>query len=335
MNESLGVAFLLLIIAIINMFYSIKILLSSYTLTDEGLVCKSFLKKTLTYIELEEILRKHPPYIMKNQHNNEVTLFISDSRKISLLHFCGSYDFVHQLEKKVDIVFERKSAAYKEKPNAMPLITLLILGIALFFLKNNPVRQSEYTEETNPAQQAGEVRALLDDILNSDKNYTDLDENPSVSSTNSNQLENEVHSNIPSEIETEAAYYHVDEHHHKILNARFKFSITMPKTWRAFDHSTNGDGYFIECDNPNVDIRVYGQNDLGDTLTAEEYSEEFPFSSGIVGWITIESSNSITISYRSDGRIIEMYVGYEGEEDWLIDNLETILLAAGSMCDTY
>lgn len=307
-KDSLNTAILLLVIGISNLFYSLKILLSRYSLTDKGLVCRSFLRKTIKYSKLEEIWKVKPPYMVCAQSGNYYELFVDSNIKvkISLLYFYGSYDFISQLERKTGIGAEQKNAEYKRRIDIIPFISLVFLGAALFMMKSSSSVQSESVQE----------------------------ETSSAPFVDFSHIEENTFQNENRDAEKEVAYFKEDENSHTILNTRFHYFVTIPKSWRAFDRSVNGDGYFIECDNPNVDIRVYGQYDLGEDFVYEgAHSMEYIFESGIVGWITTESERSITAAYRSEGRVIEMYIGFEGEEDWLTENLETVLRTAGSLWD--
>jgi len=60
----------------------------------------------------------------------------------------------------------------------------------------------------------------------------------------------------------------------------------------------------------------------------------FSFDSGLDGWVKEEPGKSIIFAYCSNDRTVEMYVGYEGENDWFADNYDTILTAATSLHDT-
>lgn len=132
----------------------------------------------------------------------------------------------------------------------------------------------------------------------------------------------------------EADYYTVDKDHHKIINERFQFSIIIPKSWRAFE-SANNDGFFIKCDNPNVNIGVYGAYDFDGFSESEKEdisSDDFSFRSGIVGWRKLEP-DSISFAYSTNDRIITMHVEYKGEENWYKKNLDKVLSSAGSLRD--
>jgi len=48
-----------------------------------------------------------------------------------------------------------------------------------------------------------------------------------------------------------------------VSNPRFGFLISIPATWNENDESANGDGYFINCLNNKIDMRVFGSNDIG------------------------------------------------------------------------
>lgn len=130
----------------------------------------------------------------------------------------------------------------------------------------------------------------------------------------------------------EAEYFAVDGQRHIVINARFGFSITLPNTWRAFSRSVNGDGYFITCENPNIDMRVYGINEAI-PIEENDKMKPFVFDSGITGWYEEVHGESLMFSYRSDEKIICLYVKYAGEETWFNEHKETVMTAAKSLRD--
>lgn len=132
-QESPETAVVLFVIAVIDLCASLRILMTRYTLTGKGIVCKAFTERLLTYDGIIEAAGDDPPYI-NNQYN---AVFYAGNRrkvKIALEFFYGSASLIRQLEKETGLKFEEKEAA--EKPNPIPLLLLLALGIVLFYLKN-------------------------------------------------------------------------------------------------------------------------------------------------------------------------------------------------------
>lgn len=145
-------------------------------------------------------------------------------------------------------------------------------------------------------------------------------------------------STVP-EHETEAQYFPITDTATKAIgNARFDFWITIPSDWKAFARSENGDGYFIECGNKNIDIRVYGQNDV---LPEEFYINsddggivsEFKFDSGISGWSISKENSSIKFLYNTNERYVVFYINYEDDLEWFEENKEEIFLTAKTLQD--
>ena len=106
-----------------------------------------------------------------------------------------------------------------------------------------------------------------------------------------------------------------------IENGRYRFEFQIPVTWSAIDSSTNGDGFFIQTDNPETDIRVYAQYFLQQRMDAScEWSKAFIFNDGHVGSICSMNENELMF-YRNDSHIqLTMYV--KATKDW-IENHKT------------
>lgn len=134
-------------------------------------------------------------------------------------------------------------------------------------------------------------------------------------------------------IEIEAEYFPTGEQQHIIMNPRFRFALTMPDTWKAFDRSANGDGYFIDCGNPAVDIRVYGRYNVV-PKEEDESGETFALANGQTGWIEQIPGESIHYSYLADERIITFYVNYQQDAQWYAEQSENLAAIATTLRDT-
>jgi len=115
-----------------------------------------------------------------------------------------------------------------------------------------------------------------------------------------------------------------------IENERYNFGFQLPTEWTAIDSSTNGDGYFIETGEKDVDIRIYGQPNIIDLFTDHCTStEEFVFNDEIQGVICNIDKSEFYI-YRNDTSIqIVLYV--KTSEDWMNKNKAKIQFMAKSM----
>lgn len=142
-----------------------------------------------------------------------------------------------------------------------------------------------------------------------------------------------------SEGETEVLCFPIDGTETKIIgNARFNFWMTIPSDWKVFNRSENDDGYFIECENKGIDMRVYGENDvLPDDfyITSDDDSlvSEFVFDSGISGWQITKVNYYTKFLYKDNGRYITFYLDYENDFEWFEENQEKILLVAKTLRD--
>lgn len=142
---------------------------------------------------------------------------------------------------------------------------------------------------------------------------------PNKSASNSNEEDEDTIAADevpPSQKRTddEAIYKAVDsaEDFHKIVNARYQFSFHIPKTWRAFDKSGNGDGFFVEIPNSDsVDVRVFGEqiNPALEDFYWEscEKLEEYTFTESLKGKRCIDK-NEMTYSLKKNEERIIIYV---------------------------
>lgn len=121
-------------------------------------------------------------------------------------------------------------------------------------------------------------------------------------------------------------------------NARFDFWMTIPSDWKVYDHSANGDGYSIECENKSIDIGVYGGNDVLPedyyiTFDEDSIVSEFIFDSGISGWQITKANHYTKFLYKNGGRYITFYLNYEKDFKWFEENQEKILSIARTLRD--
>jgi len=126
----------------------------------------------------------------------------------------------------------------------------------------------------------------------------------------------------------------------EVHNARFNFWLTIPSEWKASDRSVNGDGYFIECGNENIDMRVYGSYAV---LPQDYYLNtddgsvvaDFLFDGGIVGWQKQKADTYIQFFYYSNARYITFHLNYQNDPVWFNENEEKINLIAKTLRDGY
>lgn len=83
----------------------------------------------------------------------------------------------------------------------------------------------------------------------------------------------------------------------RIINERYGFAFEIPENWKASEKSNNGDGYFIETGEKDIDLRVYGANIQGNEIMAEmelkacERKEDFKFANGYPGIICYQTGD--------------------------------------------
>lgn len=114
---------------------------------------------------------------------------------------------------------------------------------------------------------------------------------------------------------------------HSIGNPRFDFWVDLPKRWRAFDRSENGDGYQIEVGNPGVALRVYGSY-LETPAEPGDRVERFRFRDGSLGE-RIERGNEVIFVRRLPERFV--FLSVQGPKGWRLRHAATIQLAAASL----
>lgn len=159
-------------------------------------------------------------------------------------------------------------------------------------------------------------------------------EEPPVSSENASSLA-EISSSAQDEAGEGEAEYYSDGDSKSFGNARYNFWITIPQEWRAFDRSGNGDGYFIECGNPDIDMRVFGGNYLPELEDTNKIAgEAFLFDSGVQGFADADD-DTLTWSYISEveNNVISFYIDYSNDPAWFSEHEETVMTVAKSLRD--
>ncbi len=61
-------------------------------------------------------------------------------------------------------------------------------------------------------------------------------------------------------------------------NGRYNFSFRLPEGWKAEDQSTNGDGFFIKTNWPNIDMRAYAEQLLSEAEENEACDSQSAFT---------------------------------------------------------
>ena len=132
-KESQKIGYILLGCALCCLFLSMRILLMSYKLTDKELVYGSFIKKKVTYSELINNAKKNPPYI--NSQKN-VVISVDDNHVINLpmYSYCGSKEFVFQLEGKLSVLINHGTARTIKKTSVIRIFVGIAILILMFFL---------------------------------------------------------------------------------------------------------------------------------------------------------------------------------------------------------
>ncbi|MCL2437022.1 MAG: hypothetical protein FWD00_03175 [Clostridiales bacterium] len=136
MEDSL-IMLVLSIIAVFTIMFCLRLLLFKYTLSDDGLVYRSFTKQKFGYAEIKEMSKISLTRISTKSHTDELTLQIMGNIKIPYWIFAGSDEFVQKLEKKIGVKFKQQeeSSADKLKQFLRVFIPLIILGVILYFAR--------------------------------------------------------------------------------------------------------------------------------------------------------------------------------------------------------
>lgn len=108
--------------------------MTKYTLTDKGIISKTFVKKFIEYDELIEAARDNPPYINKR---NSVVIFIDHRRKLSFFfeYFYGSFSFIQQLEKEISIEIKQKTSDNKIIMIISTILIIIVFVIIILYLR--------------------------------------------------------------------------------------------------------------------------------------------------------------------------------------------------------
>jgi len=135
--EDSVIMLMLSLIAVFTIMFCLRLLLFKYTLSDDGLVYRSFTKQKFGYAELKEMSKINLTRIATKSHTDELTLQIMGNIKIPYWIFAGSDEFVQKLEKKIGVKFKRQeeSSADKLKTFLRVFIPLIILGVILYFAR--------------------------------------------------------------------------------------------------------------------------------------------------------------------------------------------------------
>ncbi len=134
---------------------------------------------------------------------------------------------------------------------------------------------------------------------------------------------------------TEANYHATEESGFlKVVNERYDFSFEIPKEWKAIDKSNNGDGFYIDCGNKSVDLRIYGENLEGNEIMAEMElktcvsTETFKFSDGYPG-IKCNQNSDTYYYYDTPQTRIVFYI--HADKKWNGENAAIVSSIAKSI----
>ena len=147
-----------------------------------------------------------------------------------------------------------------------------------------------------------------------------------------NRKPDDLWENPESSIEVKAEFVSYGNGYKGLGNPRFNFWITIPDEWNAYSRAANGDGYYLTCDDPDVDMRVYGYNYLPEIEDVSE-GEPFIFDSEVQG-VCIRKQNTMSWKYLSDDkRMICFYIDYSKNPMWFREHESEVLKAAYSLRD--
>ena len=134
---------------------------------------------------------------------------------------------------------------------------------------------------------------------------------------------------------TEANYHATEDNAFlKVVNERYDFSFEIPKAWKAIDKSNNGDGFYIDCGNKSVDMRVYGENLEGNEIMAEMElktcvsTEDYKFGDGYPG-IKCNQNSDTYYYYDTPQTRIVFYI--HADKKWNSENAATVNAIAKSI----
>ncbi len=137
-------------------------------------------------------------------------------------------------------------------------------------------------------------------------------------------------------LSAKSVYANDETHKFKSIgNARFNFWFDIPDDWKATDKSANGDGYFIDTRNNEIDVRIYGSHVFPESdyytelkLDPKYSSQRFVFHDGFVGTFLRKDKELIFIRSERDVHIIFFL---EGKDEWMKKNEHLIKRIAGSI----
>ncbi len=115
-----------------------------------------------------------------------------------------------------------------------------------------------------------------------------------------------------------------------IKNDRYHYSFELPTAWSIKENSDNGDGYFLQSGYPEIDIRIYAQQIVGqDNEDDCLQSATFSFDDGTHGTQCFYSKSEYFI-YKYNNKIqLSFYI--DANEDWIKENQLTLDKIARSM----
>ncbi|KQV46307.1 hypothetical protein ASC95_27295 [Pelomonas sp. Root1217] len=126
----------------------------------------------------------------------------------------------------------------------------------------------------------------------------------------------------------EAHYFNTgDGNVKKVGNPRFNFWFDIPASWRAFDRSANGDGYFLDVGIAGVDVRTYGSW-MDFDLDQSQNKTPFKFADGKLGW-RLTKETSVTYVRPEGDHFLYLYV--RAPAAWVKSNEEAIINVARSL----
>ncbi len=101
-----------------------------------------------------------------------------------------------------------------------------------------------------------------------------------------------------------------------VENGRFNFKFLLPDNWTSVDSSSNGDGFFIQTGNREVQIQVYGQYMIPDLPVSQCVSTDiFVFVDGDTG--TICYLNDMEYYIRRSNETVELTLHVKASQDWM------------------
>jgi len=120
----------------------------------------------------------------------------------------------------------------------------------------------------------------------------------------------------------------------KVNNERFGFEFSIPENWGAIDSSANGDGYFIDAGNHEVDLRIYAEiipeGHSMDIIAPQcDSLANFTFDDGLAGKICDVNPREIFIFRDNADHRISFFV--QAPESWIESNKALITAIAKSL----